>query len=252
VTRIFKIGGAQAVAAMAYGTESVPKVDKIVGPGSAFVAEAKRQVFGLVDIDMVAGPSEILVLADDSCDPAFVAADLLSQAEHDVLASAILLTDSQTVAQAVQEQVERQLATLPRADITRQSLENNGKIIVTQTLAQALDLANTLAPEHLELCVENPMDYLPQVKNAGSIFLGNHTPESLGDYLSGTNHTLPTCGAARFSSPLGVMDYIKASQYTQYTPQGLESMSQDIARFARQEGLEAHARAALIRFDKEI
>jgi histidinol dehydrogenase len=252
VTRIFKIGGAQAVAAMAYGTESVPKVDKIVGPGSAFVAEAKRQVFGLVDIDMVAGPSEILVLADESCDPAFVAADLLSQAEHDVLASAILLTDSQTVAQAVREQVERQLATLPRADITRQSLENNGKIIVTQTLAQALDLANTLAPEHLELCVENPMDYLPQVKNAGSIFLGNHTPESLGDYLSGTNHTLPTCGAARFSSPLGVMDYIKASQYTQYTPQGLESMSQDIARFARQEGLEAHARAALIRFDKEI
>jgi histidinol dehydrogenase len=252
VTRIFKIGGAQAVAAMAYGTESVPKVDKIVGPGSAFVAEAKRQVFGLVDIDMVAGPSEILVLADESCDPAFVAADLLSQAEHDVLASAILLTDSRAVAQAVQEQVERQLATLPRADITRQSLENNGKIILTQTLADALDLANTLAPEHLELCVENPMDYLPQVKNAGSIFLGNHTPESLGDYLSGTNHTLPTCGAARFSSPLGVMDYIKASQYTQYTPQGLESMSQDIARFARQEGLEAHARAALIRFDKEI
>jgi histidinol dehydrogenase len=251
VDRIFKMGGAQAVAALAYGTESVPKVDKIVGPGSAFVAEAKRQVFGRVDIDMIAGPSEILVVADGTCNPAFVAADLLSQAEHDVLASAVLVTDSEALALGVQQELERQVALLPREDIARKSLENNGKIIVTHDLMTAVEAANELAPEHLELCMDDPMPYLDKVRNAGSVILGKYCPESLGDYLAGPNHTLPTCGAARFSSPLSVDDFIKKTQYTYFTPAALEAVSGDIALFARQEGLEAHARAALIRFDKE-
>lgn len=251
VDRIFRLGGAQGVAALAYGTDSVPKVDKIVGPGSAFVAEAKRQVFGRVDIDMIAGPSEILVIADKTADPAFVAADLLSQAEHDVLASAVLVTDSEPLALAVQKEVDRQLALLPRQDIARESIENNGKIIVTKDLATAMEAANALAPEHLEICVDDPMQWLPMVQNAGSVFLGKYCPESLGDYLAGPNHTLPTCGAARFSSPLSVDDFIKKTQYTCFTPGALKEVSEDIALFARKEGLEAHARAALIRFEKE-
>ncbi len=251
VDRIFRMGGAQGVAALAYGTQSVPKVDKIVGPGSAYVAEAKRQVYGRVDIDMIAGPSEILVIADESCDPAFVAADLLSQAEHDVLSSAVLITDSESLALAVQSEVERQLSSLPRQDIARASIENNGKIILTRDLETAMEAANALAPEHLEICVDEPMTWLPKVQNAGSVFLGKYCPESLGDYLAGPNHTLPTCGAARFSSPLSVDDFVKKTQYSCFTPQALKAVKDDIALFARQEGLEAHARAALIRFEKE-
>ena len=252
VDRIFRTGGAQGVAAMAYGTESVPKVDKIVGPGSAFVAEAKRQVFGRVDIDMIAGPSEILVVADSTNDPAVVAADLLSQAEHDILASAVLVTDSEALARAVSAEVDRQLALLPREDIARASVETNGKIIVTDDLAGAVQAANALAPEHLELCVDDPMPLLELVQNAGSVFLGKYTPEALGDYLAGPNHTLPTCGAARFSSPLGVEDFVKRTQYTRFTWDALAAVSSDIALFARSEGLEAHARSALVRFDKEV
>ena len=251
VDRVFRAGGAQGVAALAYGTQSVPMVDKIVGPGSAFVAEAKRQVFGRVDIDMIAGPSEILVVADGTCNPSFVAADLLSQAEHDVLASAVLITDSQPLAEAVSTEVDRQLSLLPREDIARTSMENNGKIIVTDDLAAAVEAANALAPEHLELCVDDPMLYLDLVRNAGSVFLGKYTPEALGDYLAGPNHTLPTCGAARFSSPLGVEDFIKRTQYSYYSKDALEKVSGEIALFARAEGLEAHARSALIRFGKE-
>ncbi len=252
VDRIFRIGGAQAVAALACGTESVPKVDKIVGPGSAFVAEAKRQVFGRVDIDMIAGPSEILVLADGTCDPAYVAADLLSQAEHDVLATAVLVTDSPELALSVQAEVERQLSLLPREEIARASIENNGKIIVTEDLLTAIEAANALAPEHLEICVDDPMPYLDKIRNAGSVFLGKYCPEALGDYLAGPNHTLPTSGAARFSSPLGVDDFVKKTQYTCFTPAALEAVSGDIALFARQERLEGHARSALVRFDREV
>ena len=251
VDRVFRMGGAQGVAALAYGTQTVPRVDKIVGPGSAYVAEAKRQVFGRVDIDMIAGPSEILVIADGTCNPAFVAADLLSQAEHDVLSSAVLVTDSESLALAVQNEVERQLALLPREEIARASIETNGKIILTPDLDTAMDAANALAPEHLEICTDDPMDWLPRVQNAGSVFLGKYCPESLGDYLAGPNHTLPTCGAARFSSPLSVDDFIKKTQYSCFSPGALEALSEDIALFARKEGLEAHARAALIRFKKE-
>ena len=251
VDRVFRAGGAHGVAALAYGTESVPKVDKIVGPGSAFVAEAKRQVFGRVDIDMIAGPSEILVVADETADPAHVAADLLSQAEHDELASAVLVTDSLALAQAVSAEVERQLSCLPREAIAKASIENNGKIIVTADLPAAVQAANELAPEHLELCVAQPEKYLDLVQNAGSVFLGRYCPEALGDYLAGPNHTLPTCGAARFSSPLGVEDFVKRTQYTYFTKDALEAVSGDIAIFARAEGLEAHARSALIRFGKE-
>lgn len=252
VDRIFRVGGAQGVAALAYGTESVPKADKIVGPGSAFVAEAKRQVFGRVDIDMIAGPSEILVVADAGCDPAVVAADLLSQAEHDVLASAVLITDSSALAESVQAEVERQLRLLPREAIARQSVENNGRIIVTDDLLSAVEAANALAPEHLEICVDDPAPYLQRVQNAGSVFLGKYCPEALGDYLAGPNHTLPTAGAARFSSPLGVEDFVKKTQYTCFTRSALRAVSDDIALFARQEGLEAHARSALVRFHKEV
>ena len=247
VDRVFLAGGAQAIAALAYGTETVPKVDKIVGPGNAYVAEAKRQVFGRVAIDMIAGPSEILVVADETATPAFVAADLLSQAEHDALSSAVLITDSMALAQQVSAEVERQLKTLPREAIARASIETNGKIIVTSDLLCAIDVSNELAPEHLELCVKEPERYLAYVKNAGSVFLGNDCPESLGDYLAGPNHTLPTSGTARFSSPLGVDDFVKKTQYTFFSREALGELADKIAVFARAEGLEAHARAALIR-----
>ena len=247
VDRVFLAGGAQAIAALAYGTQTVPQVDKIVGPGNAYVAEAKRQVFGRVAIDMIAGPSEILVVADETATPAFVAADLLSQAEHDALSSAVLITDSMALAQQVSAEVERQLKTLPREAIARVSIETNGKIIVTSDLLCAIDVSNELAPEHLELCVKEPERYLAYVKNAGSVFLGNDCPESLGDYLAGPNHTLPTSGTARFSSPLGVDDFVKKTQYTYFSREALGELADKIAVFARAEGLEAHARAALIR-----
>ena len=247
VDKIFKLGGAQAVAALAYGTESVPRVDKIVGPGNAFVAEAKRQVFGQVSIDMIAGPSEILVVADESCNPAHLAADLLSQAEHDKLASAVLVTDSESLALAVQAQIEEQLPKLAREEIARASIDNNGKIIVAEDLRAAIQISNALAPEHLELCVNNPFDYLNEVRHAGSVFLGKHCPEALGDYYAGTNHTLPTSGTARFSSPLSVDDFVKKSQFTYYTRDALAEIAEDVALFARKEGLTGHARSAVIR-----
>ena len=249
VDRVFRTGGAQAVAALAYGTQSVPRVDKIVGPGNAYVAEAKRQVFGQVAIDMIAGPSEILVIADGTCQAEFVAADLLSQAEHDKMASAVLVTDSPELAVSVQEEIERQLELLPRREIARASIESNGKIIVAENLMQAIDIANTIAPEHLELCVDNPFDYLNSIRHAGSIFLGKYCPEALGDYFAGPNHTLPTSGTARFSSPLSVDDFVKKSQFTYYTGSALQAASVKVARFARQEGLEAHARSAEVRFE---
>ena len=251
VTRIFKTGGAQAVAALAYGTESVPAVDKIVGPGNVYVATAKRKVYGKVGIDMIAGPSEILVLADGGCNPAWVAADLLSQAEHDRLASPVLVTDSEALAKAVQAEVEAQLARLPREAIARASVEDNGKIILCQSLDKAIDVCNIIAPEHLEVCVEDPFAVLGRIKNAGSIFLGRNVPEALGDYFAGPNHTLPTMGTARFMSPLSVDDFVKRTQFTYYTAGALAKVSGKVARFARQEGLEAHARSVLSRFEKE-
>ena len=251
VDRIFKVGGAQAVAALAYGTESVPRVDKIVGPGNAFVAEAKRQVFGQVSIDMIAGPSEILVIADSKSNPVFVAADLLSQAEHDKMASAVLVTDDYDFAKAVQEEIEAQLATLPREEIARTSIENNGKIIVASDLMLAIEIANEIAPEHLELCVDDPFKYLDEVKHAGSIFMGRYCPEALGDYFAGPNHTLPTSGTARFSSPLSVDDFVKKSQYTYYEAETLEKVADKIVYFAGKEGLDGHGRSATIRFCKE-
>ena len=250
VDRIFKTGGAQAVAALAYGTQSVPKVDKIVGPGNAFVAEAKRQVFGLVAIDMIAGPSEILVIADGKSNAAYVAADMLSQAEHDKMASAVLVTDSLALAEAVSAELERQLALLPREEIARTSIEQNGKIIVADRLDDVIAVANEIAPEHLELCVDNPFDYLDKIENAGSIFLGRYCPEALGDYFAGPNHTLPTSGTARFSSPLSVDDFVKKSQYTYYTKDALGAVADQIALFAQKEGLEAHAKSVTIRMDK--
>ena len=250
VDRIFKVGGAQAVAALAYGTESVPKVDKIVGPGNAFVAEAKKQVFGKVSIDMIAGPSEILVVADSTCNPAFVAADLLSQAEHDKMASAVLVCDSREFAEKVSEQLEIQIPKLPRAEIARVSIDNNGKIIVAENnLMLAIDIANEIAPEHLELCVDNPFDYLDKVHHAGSIFMGKYCPEALGDYFAGPNHTLPTSGTARFSSPLSVDDFVKKSQFTYFTADALEKVADKVAYFAHKEGLDAHAKSATIRFE---
>ena len=251
VDRVFTVGGAQAVAALAYGTESIPRVDKIVGPGNAYVTEAKRQVFGRVAIDMIAGPSEILVIADGDSNPAWVAADLLSQAEHDRLATAVLITDSETLARAAAAEVEKQLSTLPREEIARASIDNNGKIILVDTLEEGVALSNSLAPEHLELSVAEPEKLLPLVRNAGSVFMGRCCPESLGDYLAGPNHILPTSGTARFSSPLGVDDFIKKTQYTYYTKEELDKVAGDIAVFARAEGLEAHARAALIRGTEE-
>ena len=251
VDKIFKVGGAQAVAALAYGTESIPKVDKIVGPGNAFVAEAKKQVFGIVSIDMIAGPSEILVVADNTCNPKFVAADLLSQAEHDKMASAVLVTDDMDFANAVSDELERQIPLLPRSEIARASIDNNGKIIVADDIKCVIDIANEIAPEHLELCVDNPFDYLDSIKHAGSIFMGKYCPEALGDYFAGPNHTLPTSGTARFSSPLSVDDFVKKTQYTYYTKNALSRVADDIAYFAEKEGLSAHAKSATIRFEDE-
>ena len=251
VDRIFKIGGAQAIAALAYGTESVPKVDKIVGPGNAFVAEAKKQVFGKVSIDMIAGPSEILVVADNTNDPAHIAADLLSQAEHDKMASAVLVTDDYAFATAVQAELEKQIPTLLRAEIARVSIDQNGKIIVAEDLLTAIEIANEIAPEHLELCVDDPFDYLDKIKHAGSIFMGKYCPEALGDYFAGPNHTLPTSGTARFSSALSVDDFVKKSQYIYYTKDALEEVAEKVAFFAEKEGLQAHAKSAVIRVEKE-
>ena len=247
VDRIFKVGGAQAIAALAYGTESIPKVDKIVGPGNAFVAEAKKQVFGMVSIDMIAGPSEILVIADGKSNPVHVAADLLSQAEHDKLASAVLVTDSEELAVTVRDELERQLPLLPREEIARASIDNNGKIIVAENLMQGIEIANEIAPEHLELVVDDPFSYLDAVKNAGSIFMGRSCPEALGDYFAGPNHTLPTSGTARFSSPLSVDDFVKKSQFSYYTAGALASVADKIAAFAEKEGLRAHGRSVMIR-----
>ncbi|NLM84476.1 MAG: histidinol dehydrogenase [Clostridiales bacterium] len=250
-TRIFKCGGAQAIAALAYGTESIPAVDKIVGPGNAYVAEAKRQVFGRVGIDMIAGPSEILVIADETAPARHVAADLLSQAEHDARARAVLVTTSEALALKVAEEIESQLAELPRESIARASIESGGKIILAGSLDEAVELANALAPEHLELIVEDPFPLLEKVRNAGSVFLGKYCPEALGDYFAGPNHTLPTLGTARFSSPLSVDDFIKKFSYTYYTKEALARVRDDIAAFAEREGLTAHARSVTIRFEPE-
>ena len=251
VDRIYKVGGAQAIAAMAYGTETVPRVDKIVGPGNAFVAEAKRQVYGKVAIDTIAGPSEVLVVADKTGNPRHIAADMLAQAEHDVLSCCVLVTDSAALAKAVQAEIETQLSELERVSIARPSIDDNGKIIVAANLRRAMEIANAVAPEHLEIFVDNPFDYLDDVKNAGSVFLGKNCPEPLGDYLGGTNHTLPTTGTARFGSPLGVDDFMKKIQYTYYPAEAFKKLAPEIARFAYKEGLTGHAKSALIRLEEE-
>lgn len=250
VDRIFKTGGAQAVAALAYGTETVTKVDKVVGPGNVFVATAKRMLYGIVDIDMIAGPSEILVLADGTCNPEFVAADLLSQAEHDKLASAVLITDSEELAYKVSEELEKQIPELPRCEIARTSIDTNGKIIIADNMKQAVEISNEIAPEHLEVCVENPFELLNLITNAGSIFLGKNVPESLGDYFAGPNHTLPTSGTARFSSPLSVDDFIKKSSFIYFSEDALNEVGEDVVRFAEKEGLQAHGRAVSKRLKK--
>lgn len=250
VSRIFKVGGAQAVAALAYGTESVTQVDKIVGPGNQYVAEAKRQVFGQVAIDMIAGPSEILVIADKTASPKNLAADLLSQAEHDKLATAVLITDCAELAEKVAVELEEQLKKLPREEIARTSIEQNGKIIIADSIAEAVKLSNDIAPEHLEICTDNPFDLLSEIKNAGSIFLGHSCPEALGDYFAGPNHTLPTSGTARFSSPLSVDDFVKKSQFTYFTAEAFEKVAEKVAAFAEKESLGGHARSALARIDK--
>ena len=251
VKRIFKIGGAQAIAALAYGTESVPKVDKIVGPGGALAAEAKRQVFGQVSIDMIAGPSEVLIISDDKSDPRYLAADMLAQAEHDAMATAVLITVSAGLAQEVSAELERQLPLLERESIARASIEDNGRIIVVPDLDTALDIANAMAPEHLELSVDEPFRWLDRVHHAGSVFLGRYCPEALGDYMAGANHTLPTGGTARFSSPLGVDDFIKKTQFIYYSPEAMAGAAKDVDAFARKEGLTAHARSAVIRTEGE-
>lgn len=251
VDRIFKVGGAQAVAGLAFGTETLPKVDKIVGPGNAYVAEAKKQVFGRVAIDMIAGPSEILVVADGTCNAKVVAADMLSQAEHDKMASAVLVTDSGELAKAVQAELERQIPLLPRSEIARASIDHNGKIIVAETLDAAIDIANEIAPEHLELCVDAPFDYLDRVRCAGSIFLGKNCPEALGDYFAGPNHTLPTSGTAKFSSALSVDDFVVKSQFTYYTADALAKIGEQVAYFARKEGLDAHANSVTVRLEEK-
>lgn len=250
VKNVYKVGGAQAIAALAYGTETVPAVDKIVGPGNAYVAEAKKQVFGKVAIDMIAGPSEILVIADGTCNPVYVAADLLSQAEHDRMASAVLVTDSEELARGVAAELERQIPLLSRCDIARESIDKNGKIILTESIEEAVEVANSIAPEHLELCVDDPFRYLDRIHHAGSIFMGKYCPEALGDYFAGPNHTLPTSGTARFSSPLSVDDFVKKTQFTYYTKSALEKVSRDIEFFANKEGLGAHAKSAVIRFEE--
>ncbi len=249
VDRIFKVGGAQAVAALAYSTETIPKVDKIVGPGNVFVAEAKRQVFGTVAIDMIAGPSEILVIADGTCNPKYVAADMLSQAEHDKNASAVLVTDSIELANAVSAELEVQIPKLSRAEIARASVDNNGKIIVVDDLKKAVEMSNAIAPEHLEVCVDRPFDLLPLIRNAGSVFLGKNCPEALGDYFAGPNHTLPTSGTARFSSPLSVDDFVKKSSFISYSESALENVYEKIDAFAQKEGLQAHGKSVTVRFE---
>ncbi len=251
VDRIFKIGGAQAVAALAYGTATVPRVDKITGPGNIYVATAKRLVFGTVDIDMIAGPSEILVINDGTGEPAHVAADLLSQAEHDELAASILITTDEEFGRRVSEELESQLEQLSRATIARQSIDNYGAIIIARDLAEAAAFSNEIAPEHLELAVDQPFDLLPQVKHAGAVFLGHHTPEAAGDYLAGPNHTLPTGGTARFFSPLGTEDFVKKSSLISFSAEGLERLGNDIVKIAELEGLEAHAKSVSIRLGKK-
>lgn len=250
VDKVVQAGGAQAIAALAYGTQSVPKVDKIVGPGNIYVATAKRMLFGVVDIDMIAGPSEILVIADRTGDPALIAADLLSQAEHDKLASAILVTDSRALASEVQQALEEQLPALPRQQIARASIDANGRILIVSDIGEAVSLANEIAPEHLELYLDQPFDWLDQIQNAGSVFLGKYTPEAVGDYFAGPNHTLPTSGTARFSSPLSVDDFVKKTQFISYTKEALEKAKEDVARFAYKEGLDAHAQSVLKRFER--
>ncbi len=250
VDTIYKVGGAQAVAALAYGTESIPKVDKIVGPGNAFVAEAKKQVFGAVSIDMIAGPSEILIVSDGKSDPRVLAADLLSQAEHDKLASAVLVTDSLELAKKVSAEIEKLIPKLERSAIARASIDNNGKIIVTNDLLSSIEVSNRLAPEHLELCVDDPFAILDKIKNAGSVFMGRYCPEALGDYMAGPNHTLPTGGTARFSSPLSVDDFVKKTQFTYFTMEALSRLNKDVAYFAQKEGLTAHAKSALVRTEE--
>ena len=250
VDRIFKVGGAQSIAALSYGTESIPKVYKIVGPGNIYVAMAKKMVYGEVSIDMIAGPSEVLIIADDSANPVHVAADLLSQAEHDKLAASILVTNSKELAKNVAEQLEIQLKELEREEIARTSIENQGRIIITKTIDEAIKISNEIAPEHLELAVSNPFELLTRVKNAGSIFMGHNTPEPLGDYLAGPNHTLPTSGTAKFSSPLSVDDFIKKSSFIYYSKEGLEEVKDKVIKFAESEGLTAHARSVSKRFEK--
>ena len=250
VDKIYQVGGAQGVAALAYGTETIPKVDKITGPGNIYVATAKKQVFGLVGIDMIAGPSEIGIIADETANPAYVAADLLSQAEHDVLARAILVTNSEQLADAVEAEIEKQLQSLPREAIARASVEDNGRIILTQDVDSMFELMNLVAPEHLEIAMENAYDYLDKVENAGSIFLGHYTSEPIGDYYAGTNHVLPTTATSRFSSALGVHDFIKRIQYTQYSKSAIQAAEKDITSLAYAEGLQAHAKAIEVRNDK--
>lgn len=251
VDRIYKVGGAQAIAALAFGTLTVPAVYKIVGPGNAYVAEAKKQVFGKVDIDMIAGPSEILIIADSKSNPVFVAADMLSQSEHDKMSTSILLTESECLANAVAKELEKQLLLLPRQDIARASVDTNSKIIVLSSIEKAISLSNEIAPEHLELCVDDPMQLLDSVTNAGSIFLGRYCPEPLGDYYSGTNHTLPTSGTAKFASPLSVDDFVKKTAFTMYSKENLSEVADDIVLFAESEGLHAHAKAVSVRFEDD-
>ncbi|MBQ3228307.1 MAG: histidinol dehydrogenase [Clostridia bacterium] len=251
VGRIFKCGGAQAVAALTYGTESIPAVDKIVGPGNAYVAEAKRQVSGKVGVDMIAGPSEILVIADGNSNPVWVAADLLSQAEHDKRASAVLVTDSEELAEKVTLEIEKQLLSLPRQDIARASVEDHGLIIIVDSIAEAVAMSNRIAPEHLELCVDDPFGLLDKVRNAGSVFLGRNCPEAVGDYMAGPNHTLPTSGTARFYSPLSVDDFVKKMQFTYFSAEALVDIADDVDKFARSEGFDAHARSVMRRMGRE-
>jgi len=250
VEEIYKVGGAQGVAAMAFGTETIPKVDKIVGPGNIYVATAKRIVYGYCDIDMIAGPSEIMVVADDTAEPAFVAADLLSQAEHDELASSVLVTTSEDIAKSVKGEIEKQAERQPRKEMILKSLENYGAIIIVDNLDSAAEVVNRIAPEHLELCIEDPFSFLGSVKNAGAIFLGNYSTESLGDYIAGPNHVLPTSGTARFFSPLNVSDFIKKSSIISYTRKALEKVKDDVILFAESEGLKAHADAVRVRFEE--
>ena len=247
VTGIFRMGGAQAIGALAFGTQSVPKVDKITGPGNVYVAEAKRQVFGTVGIDIIAGPSEILIIADNDNNPAYIAADMLAQAEHDAYASAILITTSARFARKVQSEIERQISALSRQSIARQSIDNNSAIIITETLLDAVDLANDIAPEHLQLCIPEPLSWLDEIRNAGTVFIGSFSPEAAGDYVAGTNHTLPTMGTARFASPLSVNDFLKTSQFVYYDKDALYEVAEDIQMFAMSEGLQAHSNSITIR-----